>query len=119
MADIKRTRKLKQGYQTSPLSDVLFQVSQQLALDEKIGEMALLRLWPEIVPPEFKDKTQAVQIRRHNGKKIFQVKTIHAACAAQLSFHASTLLEALNGYVGQTGCQIDKIEIRQNGSLTN
>jgi hypothetical protein len=92
----------------------LFQVSQQLALDEKIGEMALLRLWPDIVPPEFKDKTQAIQVKRQNGKKIYQIKAQHAACAAQLSFHIPALLEALNSYAGQTGCQIDKLEIRQN-----
>lgn len=111
----KRSRKIAKSHVTTPLSDVLFQVSQSLALDEKIGEMALVRLWPQVVPAEFLNKTEAMTIKRQNNQRILQVKAVHAACAAQLSFHLPDILEKLNGYAPQTGCRVDKIEIR-NGS---
>ncbi len=98
--------------QAESLATILHQVSQDLALDEKIGEMALLRLWPTVVPKAFVATSEAVNVRRQNQRRILIVHAANSATASQLSFSLSTILDSLNGYAQQTGCRLDRIDIK-------
>lgn len=105
----------------SAFSEVLPKVCQDLELDKKVNEMALLALWPAQVAglagQSASENTRAIRLRKQGYQTILSVKVTNAALASELSFHIPSLKAALNGYKAQTGLTVDQIKLSV-GSLT-
>ncbi|WP_303672796.1 DUF721 domain-containing protein [Vampirovibrio chlorellavorus] len=96
-------------------SEVLPQICQNLELDKKVNEMALLALWPQQVSQlagaTLGQNTRAVRLRKQGYQTVLFVKVANAALASELTFHIPVLLNALNGYKAQTGLTVDRIQV--------
>lgn len=99
----------------SAFSDVLPQICQNLELDKKVNEMALLALWPnqvsQLAGAVIGQNTRAVRLRKQGYQTVLLVKVANAALASELTFHIPALLNALNGYKAQTGLTVDRIQV--------
>lgn len=93
------------------LADVLPAVSDQLHLDRKVQEMALLALWPQLVGASYAAHTRAMALKKRGDKQTLLVKVANAALASDLSFQLPVLQEALNRYEPQTGLKVDAIHL--------
>src|SRR6478609_2981060 len=98
------------------LGDVIPAVYQNLDMDKKVNEFAVLSLWPQaltgVLGVDIAMQTQAVKLRQAAGKMVLHVKVSSAPMASEISFYTSTLLQTLNAYAPQTGIKIDRIELR-------
>lgn len=108
-------RRSQKGLQKRPavfLGDVLSQVSRDLALDQKVNEMALLTLWAQVVEVPLRDRSLALRLLNRNGNKILRVKVKDAATAGELSFQIEAICEKLNQFEPQTGIRVAGLEIK-------
>lgn len=110
-----RGRKIKRAGSLSAFSEVLPRVCEDLALDKKVNEMALLALWPKqvagIAGQAAAENTRAVRLRKQGYQTILSVKVTNAALASELSFQLPALKDALNAYAPQTGLKVDQIQL--------
>lgn len=97
------------------LADVLPGLCQNLELDKKVNEMALLALWPRqmeiLMGPEFLQNTRAIRLKKRGYQRILFVKVSNASLASALSFQLPVLKAALNGFSPQTGLTVDDIQL--------
>jgi hypothetical protein len=109
-----RTRKPDRVGSLNSLADVLPVLCEQLDLENKVNELAFLRLWPsrvtELMGLEAASQTQAVKLRKQGNRLTLLVKVAHAALAAELGFHVLALQTALNQFEPQTGISIHRIQ---------
>jgi hypothetical protein len=96
----------------TPLSKILPQVSRDLDLDSKVGEMALLSLWTTVVGGPLSARTRATRLLKRNGTNVLQVRVKDAATAGELSFLIDTLVSRLNSFAPQTGCRVAGIDLK-------
>lgn len=107
-----RKNKPDQPSRLSRLAQVLPQVSVDLALDQKVKEWAVLRLWDQCLPEAYQGKTQANRIRNRNGKHILEVVVSDPTLASHLAMMLDQLCEAINQFTPQTGVHIDGIAFK-------
>jgi hypothetical protein len=114
-------KKPKRVGSLSAFADILPQVCQNLELDKKVNELALLALWPVqvagVAGQAASQNTRAVRLIKQGYQTILAVKVSNASLASELSFHVPVLKAALNGYKAQTGLTIDQIKLSV-GSLS-
>lgn len=108
-------KKPKRVGSLSAFSDVLPKVCQDLELDKKVNEMALLALWTRqvevVVGKVAADNTRAVRLRKKGYQTVLSVKVTNASLASELGFHVPALKESLNAFSPQTGLSIDLIQL--------
>lgn len=100
------------GKAISSLADVLPQVSRDLDLDRKVGEMAMVRLWDEIIGESMAQRSRALKIMKRGNKSVLMVRVRDAATAGDLTFKLEAIREKLNSYTPQTGWVIDGIDLK-------
>lgn len=109
------SKKPKRAGSLAAFSDVLPKVCQNLDLDKKVNEMALLALWPKqvagIAGQVAASNTKAVRLRKQGYQTILSVTVSNAALASELSFQIPALKEALNRFTPQTGLTVDQIKL--------
>lgn len=109
-----RPRKPDRIGSLNSLADVLPGLCQELDLENKVNELAFLRLWPSQVTAlmglESASQTQAIKLRKQGNRLTLLVRVAHAALASELSFHVQALQAALNGFEPQTSIRIDRIQ---------
>ncbi|MBY0403193.1 MAG: DUF721 domain-containing protein [Cyanobacteria bacterium] len=94
------------------LWQVLPQVTKDLALDKKAGEMAMLNVWEECLPRSLKEKTIANRLFQRGSQTVLQVRVKNAAVASELSFHIESMKASMNSFSTQTGWKVDHIELK-------
>lgn len=108
-------KKAKRVGSLSAFADILPQVCQNLKLDKKVNELALLALWPVQVAvlagQVASQNTRAVRLIQQGYQTVLMVKVSNASLASELSFYVPALKTALNGYKAQTGLTIDQIKL--------
>ena len=95
-----------------PLEAVMPAVVQSLGLDQKVGEMALLSLWPTVVGPSLLEHTWAQRVKRTDQGVELHVKVEDAATASVLALELENIRERLNSYLPQTGVRVAAIRLR-------
>jgi hypothetical protein len=109
-----RTRKPDRAGSLNTLADVLPGLCQELDLENKVNELAFLRLWSSqasaLLGPGMASQTQAVKLRKQGNRLTLLVRTAHPALASELGFHAQALIEALNQFEPQTRLAIHRIQ---------
>lgn len=97
------------------LAEVLPGLCEDLALDQKVNEMALLTLWPQqamlVTGIDTATRTKAVRLKKQGERTILQVRVEHATLAAELGFYLPAVKEALNRFAPQTGLVVDEIRL--------
>lgn len=98
------------------LGDVLPGLYQELEMDKKVNEFALLSLWPQVLTgilgSDIAMQTQAVKLKKTAGKTVLHIKVSSAPMASEISFYTKALQDALNAYTPQTGIKVDRLELR-------
>jgi hypothetical protein len=88
-------------------------VAQQLGLNRWVEQLAVMRLWQQVVDAPWDTKSQAVKVTQRPGKgTMLEVRVANPSAASDLRFLTSTYCQRLNGYSKQTGLHLDGIEIR-------
>jgi hypothetical protein len=95
------------------LTDILPQVVRDLNLEQKAHDMAVLSLWPLVVPSELKPYTRAVRLERSKSKITLWVSATSSAAASRLTFVQHQILATLNSYAPQTGTVLSDLRITQ------
>ena len=112
---MKRSKKPDRVGSLTSFADVLPGLCQDLALDRKVNEMAVLALWPQqarlIAGEQVALQSKAVRLRKQGYEMVLLVKVASATLASELSFHTMTIKDALNGFQPQTGIRVDKIQL--------
>lgn len=116
MSEYRRSsRKPKRVGSLNSLADVLPGVCQNLQLDKKINEMALMALWPKqvegIAGKTASENSKAIQLKKQGYQTTLLVRVSNAVMASELSFHVMMLKEALNKFTPQTGITVDRIQL--------
>lgn len=110
----RRTKKPERSGSLNTLADILPGLCQELDWENKVNELAFLRLWPSqaaaLLGPEMASQTRAVKLRKQGNRLILQVKVAHATLAAELGFYTQTLIAALNHFEPQTRIAIHQIK---------
>ena len=110
----KKKASLRPKSKPSDVASLLNRVSHQLGLETKVHELALLRLWPEVVEAVagelFVDNSQAVAVSKKNGGCTLKVRVNQALLAGELRLHTQALLARLNAYEKQTGLRLTRLE---------
>jgi hypothetical protein len=109
--DKKRDRKHR-NRPIASVAQILSQVTENLAIDQKVHELALLALWPQVVEDSLRDRTKAVRIVQEAGRHILWVRVKDAVTAGELSFQTETIREKLNQYSPQTGLSLHGIRLK-------
>jgi hypothetical protein len=111
----RRTRKPERAGSLVSLADVLPVLYQDLDLEKKVNEFALLALWPamatSLLGVEAAAQTRAVRLKKQGARTVLLVKVTSAALASELSFHLPAIQAALNGYTPQIGLRVDRIQL--------
>lgn len=109
-----RTRKPDRAGSLNSLADVLPGLCQELDLENKVNELAFLRLWSSqasaLLGPETASQTKAVKLRKQGNLLTLLVKVAHPALASELGFHTEALQAALNRFEPQTRITIHRIQ---------
>jgi hypothetical protein len=109
-----RSKKPERSGTLNILADVLPELCRTLDLDNKINELAFLRLWPSqaatLLGTEAAAQTKAVKLKKQGNRRIRVVRVQHAALASELAFYTQALQAALNQFEPQTGIQIHRIQ---------
>jgi hypothetical protein len=109
-----RTRKPDRAGSLNSLAEVLPGLCQELDLENKVNELAFLRLWPSqasaIVGQEMASQTQAVKLRKQGNRVTLLVRVAHPALASELGFYAQAFIDALNHFEPQTRIVIHRIQ---------
>ena len=109
----KRPKRLKRANSTPvTFSSVLPAVCEALRLDDKVREWTVLSLWETILDGPFRGKVPALQIKIKGGQKHLVVKAVDSTVASELTFHLESYRQKLNAYKHETGCEIDRIDLR-------
>ncbi|MBX2861762.1 MAG: DUF721 domain-containing protein [Vampirovibrio sp.] len=95
-----------------PVADVLGAVTEDLKLDQRVQEFALLNLWPQLVGEPYAGCSKASRISRRGNETVLTVKVSDSAMASQMGFLLPTVQTKLNSYKAQTGIQVDKINVQ-------
>ena len=128
-----RYSKVKLTRKPSPeallLTEVLPEVVRDLNLEQKANDMAVLSLWPVVVPTELKPYARAIRLERAKTKgggaasewgqlpkMTLWVGVNSASAASRLTFVQHEVLEKLNTYTEQTGIRVTDIRISQSFS---
>lgn len=101
----------RRGTPMTGIDTILPIVGQQLNLDTKVQEWAVMALWAQHVPEPYRSHTKAVKIKRTGHKTTMLVKATNAAVASQLTFQLDTWRQTLNQYERETGIHLDAIQL--------
>lgn len=111
----RRTRKPERTGSLSSLGDVLPILYDDLNMEKKVNEFALMALWPQLVESlagaMMAGQTRAIRLKKQGYLTVLMVKVSNAALASELSFQLAHLKEALNQYAPQTGLTVDQIQL--------
>ena len=101
----------RQGTPMTGIENILPIVGQQLNLEAKVQEWAVLALWAQLLPEPYCSHTKAVKIKRTGPKLTLLVKATNAAVASQLTFQLESWRQKLNDYARETGIHLDAIQL--------
>ena len=110
----KKKKEVRTGknFSTEKISDILPAMCESMALDTHVRDMAVLRLWPKLLPDErFVAASQALSIRRVGAQHVLMVRVSDASLATELGFYRDAMREAINAFAPQTGLRIDDIRM--------
>jgi hypothetical protein len=93
------------------LTNILPQVVRDLNLEQKAHDMAVLSLWPVVVPADLKPYTRALRLERSKSKITLWVAASSSAAASRLTFVQHQILVQLNTYAPQTGITLSELRI--------
>lgn len=116
MSNYRSSRKKnKRVGSLSTLADILPALCQDLDLDKKVNELALMALWPKqvagIAGQVAADHSKAVRLKKQGHQTTLLVRVSNAAMASELSFQVPAIKEALNKFSPQTGLTVDQIQL--------
>ena len=102
---------------TQKLADILPALCETMQLDEKVGELSVLRLWPTVLSQVLHDDrfiacSQGARILQQADRNILIVRVENATLAGELSFAREQLLATLNTYTPQTGIHLHEIRLQ-------
>lgn len=115
MSKFRSSRKNKRVGSLSTLADVLPGLCQDLELDKKVNELALLALWPKqvamVAGQVAADHSKAIRLKKQGYKTTLLVRVSNAALASEMTFQIPVIQEALNRFSPQTGIAVDHIQL--------
>lgn len=105
-------RRAKQKFVTESVADILPSFCESISLDDRIRDMAVLRLWPTLLPDErFQAVSRAIMLKRVGNQTHLLVRVSDATAASELSFYREQIRHALNDFASQTGVRVDDIRL--------
>lgn len=81
-------------------------VAQELGVDRGLKEITLINLWPNIVGPRFKDKSQAVSVMKKNGFDALLVAVASSIISQELYMFKKDILRKLSPMAKSLGFSV-------------
>lgn len=94
------------------LDAVLPATLEAMGLTRKLEELALLRLWPTVVPAPYQKTAIATRLQRRGNSLWLQVRVSDPLVASELGFQLGELTQKLNTYAPQTGITLAGIALQ-------
>lgn len=107
-------KKRRQG-SMAPVAEVLSKICDTLAIEQKVGEMAVLTLWTEqvkiAVGAYAAQSSKATHVSKRGKQSVLEVSVLSASLASELGLMLPSLLTALNSFSPQTGVYLNHVRL--------
>lgn len=112
MSASSRSRK---QYGTVSLGAILPEASREMGLTRKVQEWSVCQVWARVaehLSHQLALRTTARLIENRGGRNVLKVQVDSAMAASRLQYELPRLKAALNAYVGETGLNVDDIDLQ-------